>query len=343
MSRFLRFFAAGAFGLFVPFVGQAADSKGNAAKPSQADSQAKAADPQVIDGVAAVVNKDVITFSQVQELASAQEQTLRQQFSGQQLLDKIKETRLAALSDLIDRQLVLEEFKKKDFHIPDFAVEEQVGEIIKDEFAGDRQAFIRTLNAQGYTLDRFRNMQRDKIVVQVMRQNNVKGDFSPAPQDVDAFYEANKQQFQTPEQVKLRMIVLNADPLNASSSDSTRQMAEDIRARAKSGSDFATLAKTYSMDATAENGGDWGWVDQKTLNQELTGAAFALSPGQVSQVVQVGDSYYLMYCDDKKTSAVKPLAEVQDAIRKRLEQVERQKATQRWIDGLREKAYIKVF
>ena len=60
-------------------------------------------------------------------------------------------------------------------------------------------------------------------------------------------------------------------------------------------------------------------------------------------VGQAGDSYYLMYCDDKKTSAVKPLAEVQDAIRKRLEQVERQKATQRWIDGLREKAYIKVF
>jgi peptidyl-prolyl cis-trans isomerase SurA len=289
------------------------------------------------------VNGDVITFSQVQELSSPQEQTLRQQFSGEQLIDKIKETRLAALSDLIDRQLVLQEFKKKEYHIPDFAVEEQVGDIIKTEFAGDRQAFIRTLNAQGYTMDRFRDMQRDKIIVQVMRQNNVKGNFTPAPQDVDAYYEANKKEFATPEQVKLRMIVLNADPLNASSSDSTRKMAEDLRLRAKSGSDFATLAKTYSMDATAGNGGDWGWVDQKTLNQELTGVAFALSPGQVSQVVPVGDSYYLLYCEDKKVSTFKPLTEVQDAIRKKLEQIQRQKATQRWIDGLREKAYIKVY
>ncbi|MGA8658242.1 MAG: peptidyl-prolyl cis-trans isomerase [Chthoniobacterales bacterium] len=324
MSRFVKLFAAGVFSVFAPIITHAAD-------------------PQVIDGIAAVVNGDVITFSQVQELSGPQEQTLRQQFSGQQLIDKIKETRLAALNDLVDRQLVLEEFKKKEYHIPDFAVEEQVGDVIKDEFAGDRQAFIRTLNAQGYTLDRFRDMQRDKIIVQVMRQNNVKGEFTPSPQDVNAYYEANKKDFATPEQVKLRMIVLNADPLNASSSDSTRKMADDIQQRAKSGSDFATLAKTYSMDATAENGGDWGWVDQKTLNQDLTAVAFALSPGQVSQVVQVGDSYYLIYCEDKKVSTIKPLAEVQDSIRKKLEQIQRQKATQRWIDGLREKAYIKVY
>ena len=96
---------------------------------------------EVIDGIAAVVNGDVITFSQVQEVAAPEEQSLKQQFTGQELIDKIKETRLAVLNDLVNRQLILQEFKKKEYQLPDYVVEEQVQEIIKDEFGGDRQAF----------------------------------------------------------------------------------------------------------------------------------------------------------------------------------------------------------
>jgi peptidyl-prolyl cis-trans isomerase SurA len=300
-------------------------------------------DAEVIDGIAAVVNGDVITFSQVQEVAGPEEQSLRQQYTGQELIDKVKETRLAVLNDLINRQLILQEFKKKEFNLPDYVVEEQLQEIIKDDFGGDRQAFIRTLSAQGYTMNRFRDQQKDKITVQVMRQNMVKGNFTTSPEEVDAYYNANKQEFASPAQIKLRMIVLNSDPLVTDSAKTTRQMADEIRDKATHGGDFATLAKTYSMDGTAENGGDWGWVDEKTLNQDLTKAAFTLSKGQVSPVVQIGDSFYLLYCEDKKDPTITPLNDVRETISKKLSQIERQKATQRWIDGLREKAYIKVY
>jgi parvulin-like peptidyl-prolyl isomerase len=305
--------------------------------------QTKAAEPEVIDGVAAVVNGDVITFSQVQEVSGPRERTLREQFTGQELIDKIKEARLAALNDLIDRQLIVQEFKKKQFNIPDYVVDDQIANIIKDDFAGDRQAFLRTLNAQGYTINKFREMQRDKVIVGAMRQNNVKGNFNATPQQIQAYYDANKQEFVTPEQLKLRMIVLNADPLDANSADSTRKMAEEIRDKVKGGADFATMAKTYSMDGTAESGGDWGLIDRKTLNQQLTDVAFALLPSQTSQVVQIGDSFYILYCESKKESGVIPLPEVRDGIQRKLEQAQRQKATQRWLDSLREKAFIKIY
>src|ERR1700757_4260889 len=252
--------------------------------------QIRAAEPEVIDGVAAVVNGDVITFSQGQEVSGPRERTLREQYTGAEVVEKIKEARLAALNDLIDRQLIIQEFKKKQFTIPEYVIEDQVQSIIREEFAGDRQAFLRTLNAQGYTVNKFREIQRDKVIVGAMRQNNVKGTFSATPQQVEAYYEANKQEFATPEQLKLRMIVLNADPLDANSADSTRKMADEIRDKVKGGADFATMAKTYSMDGTAESGGDWGMIDRKTLNQQLTDIAFALSPGQTSQVVEIGDS-----------------------------------------------------
>jgi peptidyl-prolyl cis-trans isomerase SurA len=303
----------------------------------------QAAEPEVIDGVAAVVNGDVITFSQVQEVSAPRERTIREQSTGAELVEKIREARLAALNDLVDRQLIIQEFKKKQYTIPEYVVEDQVQNIIREEFAGDRQAFIRTLNAQGYTISKFREQQRDKVIVGAMRQNNVKGTFSATPQQVEAYYEANKQEFATPEQLKLRMIVLNADPLDANSGDSTRKMAEEIRNKVKGGAEFATMAKTYSMDGTAESGGDWGMIDRKTLNQQLTDAAFALSPGQVSPVVQIGDSFYILFCESKKTSSFIPLTEVRDGIEKKLEQVQRQKATQKWIDSLREKAYIKIY
>src|ERR1700736_1397554 len=153
--------------------------------------QIRAADPEVIEGFPAVVNGDVITFSQVQEVSGPREKTLREQYTGQELIDKIKESRLSTLNDLIDRQLIVQEFKKKQYSMPEYVVDDQIQNIIKDDFAGDRQAFLRTLNAQGYTMNRFRQIQKDKVIVGAMRQNNVKGNFTATPQEIQAYYDAN--------------------------------------------------------------------------------------------------------------------------------------------------------
>jgi parvulin-like peptidyl-prolyl isomerase len=66
----------------------------------------------VLDGIAAVVNDDVVTFSQVREVVGSRERAARETLKGEQLVEKIKEIRLQAINDLIDRQLILQEFKK---------------------------------------------------------------------------------------------------------------------------------------------------------------------------------------------------------------------------------------
>src|SRR5207249_303319 len=136
---------------------------------------------EVIDGMAAVVNGEVITFSQVRELVAQKEKVLRETLSGQELVDKIKETRLAALNDLVDRQLILQEFKKSGYSIPEYVVDEHIQRIIREEFGGDRSAFLRTLAAQGYTLAKFKELERDKIIVQAMRQKNAQSNGLLAP------------------------------------------------------------------------------------------------------------------------------------------------------------------
>jgi len=73
---------------------------------------------EVVNGMAAIVNGEIITFSQVRELAAAQEKSASELYHGDELQAKIKNVRQQAIKDLIDRALILQEFKKKEFTIP---------------------------------------------------------------------------------------------------------------------------------------------------------------------------------------------------------------------------------
>lgn len=295
---------------------------------------------EVLDGIAAVVNGDVITFSQVRELVAATERSLKNTYKGKELVDKITETRKNAVKDLVDRQLILQEFKRLKATIPEFVLEDRIQTIIREEFGGDRAAFLRTLQAQGYTITRFREVEMEKIIVQAMRQKSVKSDITIPPTAVAEYYKEHREEYSTPEQVKLRMIVIKKDSLDPSG---PKAMAAEIRTKVESGAEFDKLAQMYSEDSTQESGGDWGWIDRKTLNEELTKAAFSLKPGEVSKVLEMGDNYYLLYSEARKKTTTKPIAEVREEIEKKLLQTERQKLQQKWLDGLRKKAFIKTY
>jgi parvulin-like peptidyl-prolyl isomerase len=302
---------------------------------------------EVIDGIAAIVNNDVVTISQVRELIGARERSLREIYSGAELESKLNEMRLSAIKDLIDRQLILQEFKKlqaKGASIPDYIVDDRVQAIIRQEFGGDRAAFVRTLQAQGYTLTRFKEIEKEKIIIQAMRQQKVDNNFVISPTQIQAYYDKNKQAYATPEQVKLRMIVIR----EGSSGDipdigSKRELAEEIREKVAKGAEFDRMAEMYSEDETTQQvGGDWGWIERNTLNEKLTNVAFSLRPGEVSPVIAIDNTYYIVMVEAKRHATIKPIGDVREEIEKNLIQQERTKAQQRWLDTLRQKAYIKI-
>lgn len=305
---------------------------------------------EVMDGIAAVVNGDVITISQLRELTGAREMAMRDALRGEELVSEVKRMREAALRDLIDRQLVIQEFKKREFSIPAYLIDDRVQSIIRQEFGGDRSAFVRTLQAQGYTLTRFKEVEKEKIIVQAMRQANVKEDFITTPRQIQAFYDRNKHAYSSPEEIKLRMIVLREGglppqdvPEDIPSTADKLTLAREIRQKLVEGADFERMAAMYSEDpSTADIGGDWGWIQRETLNQKLTSVAFALGAGQISPVVQMGDSYYILYVEDRKPARTRPLSEVKDEIERNLIQEERQKAAERWLETLRKAAFIKI-
>lgn len=295
---------------------------------------------EVLDGIAAVVNQDVITFSQVRELVGPAEAQARRELRGEALPEKIKEIRLRAINDLIDRQLILQEFNKNKFNIPDHFVEDRVNTIVREEFGNDRNAFVRTLQAQGYTLERFKNLERDKMIVQAMRGQNVRNDIIIPEPRIQEYYQKNRGEFSEDDQIKLRMIAIRRAE---DGGDSRRKTVQEIRSKIVEGAEFQDLARLYSEDSTQDQGGDWGWINRRTLNETLAKTAFNLKPGQVSEIIELGNSYYLLLVEAKKNATVKPLAQLRDNIQAKLIQEERRKREDEWIARLRKKAYIKMF
>ena len=300
------------------------------------------AEPEVVDGVAAVVNGDVITNSQVRGVVMPREKLLRAQFTGDELIQKVKEARQAALNDLIDRQLIIQAFKQDNYQIPDHFVEDRMHDIIRTDFGGDRNTFIKTLEAQNFTIGEFKKMEMEKMIVQAMRGKNVKLATIASPVKVEQYYKEHRDEFTSKEQIKLRLIMI---PGHFSDGEAAAQkaMANEIFSKLVNGAQFEQMAQLYSEDSTREKGGDWGWVDRKTLAAPLEKAAFRLAVGKISNVIDFSGNYYILKVEDRHGGDTKSLEQARADIEKKLIQLEAQNLQERWIASLRSKAYIKTF
>ena len=303
---------------------------------------AYSAEPEIVDGIAAVVNGDIITFSQVRGLVAPREKLLRSQYRGEQLVAAIKEVRAAALKDLIDRQLIIQAFKKENFQIPDHYIDERMHEIIRENFGGDRNTFIKTLEAQNYSLGEFKKQESERMIVQAMRSKNVKLATVIPPAKITEYYAKHRAEFTAKEQVKLRLIMI---PTHAAEGNGAAQkaIAEEILGKLAEGAPFDRMAQMYSEDSTRDLGGDWGWIERKTLAAPLEKVAFNLPAGRVSHVIELGPNYYILKVDEKRGGDSPSFAKLRPEIEKRLMQEESQRQQELWLAGLRQKAYIRTF
>ena len=301
-----------------------------------------AQEAQVVDGIAAIVNSDVITFSQVRQLSAPRERLLRSQLTGQELLNKIKEARDLALKDLIDRRLVIQAFKKESYQIPDHIVDQRVHDIIRENFGGDRNTFIKTLEAESYSLGEFKEKELERIMVQAMRSHNVKTNMIASPTKIEDYYRKHHDEFTSKEEIKLRMIMISGQK-DTGNAQAQKALAEEVLGKLASGGEFEQTAQIYSEDSTRETGGDWGWIGRNTLAAGLEKFAFNMPVGRISSIIDYAGNYYILKVEDKRGGTTKSLAEARGDIEKKLIQDEAQEIQERWIAGLRKKAYIRTF
>ncbi len=156
-----------------------------------------------------------------------------------------------------------------------------------------------------------------KLAYIPLRQNDVPGGAPPVTnQQVEAYYQQHQKDFQVPEEVKVRHILIKVDKgADAKTDAAAKAKAEDLLKQIKGGADFAALAKANSDDpGSKEQGGELGMIQRGVTVPPFEKAAFALQPGQISDVVKTDFGYHIIKVEEKETAHLKPLDEVKAQI-----------------------------
>jgi len=295
---------------------------------------------ELADGVQAIVDNTVITYGQVEEFTAPVVDTLRREYAGQpEAYDKALNDALKdSLEQLIERQLILHSFDTEGYKLPDSVIDNAFQDQMRERF-GDRITMIKTLQAEGMTLEEYRKQFRERFIEDAMRNQNVAREIIISPFKVQTFYQRHQADFQMDDQIKLRMITLNKN----GDDTNTVRLANEILSEIKKGATFSEMAMVYSQDAQQHQGGERGWVERPVLRRELADAAFALKPGETSGVIDLPEACYLVYVEDTRLAHVKPLSDVRDGIEKTLRTQEQARLQKQWIESLRAKTFIRYF
>jgi parvulin-like peptidyl-prolyl isomerase len=175
---------------------------------------------------------------------------------------------------------------------------------------GREEAFTQALEQADLTEEELREQLRDQLPVQKV-QERVAGDAEPSQEEVERFYEENKEaQFTTPEQRCARHILFNKDQ---------KAKAEEVKEQLQNGANFAELAKEYSQDpGSAENGGDLGCLGRGETVPNFEEALFNAKEGEIVGPVQTEFGYHLIEVTDVKEQSTQPLEDVEGQIREQL-------------------------
>src|SRR5271156_1881219 len=160
------------------------------------------------DGIAAVVNDKIITYVQINQQVADTINVLRQNYQGEELFQRVQEEKLNVLKALIDRELIIQDFKSSGGFIPDTFTQERISDIIRDQYGGDRVAFIKTLYERGITMQKYKDEIQDNAIVGYMRNRNVVQTVLVSPYQIEQYYQQNLRLFQQDEQAKVATIVL---------------------------------------------------------------------------------------------------------------------------------------
>ncbi len=302
-----------------------------------------AAEPQVLNGLLVIVDHEIITLKDVNQYMAPALEVLVRTYSGQPevLRQKIEEARRDALDQLVERKLILHEFDRAGYNLPESLVEDRLKERIRERTGGDRAAFIRTLQAQGLTLEAFRRRIREDFIVGAMRARHIPADIVVSPFKIEQYYAENLDRFRIKDQIKLRALMLHAGATRPR--EAARALGREILAKLREGVPFADLARVYSEDTYRAQGGDRGWIERGDLRKELADAAFGLPPGQPSDLIEVGDTFWVLLVEDARANQIRTLPEVREEIVNLLRTREQERLNREWIERLKAKSFVRYF
>jgi peptidyl-prolyl cis-trans isomerase SurA len=255
---------------------------------------------EVADRIVAVVGNEVIFKSEI----DSRELMARMQYPQ---LKQDKGLSRSILEGLIDQKIILAKAKIDSVSIDESAVTSMANDRFRElsaKFASKAQMESRLGKSSAGVLEAIRQELRNQQLVDTLRRKKNTG-ITVSYDEVMAFYNASKEKIpQVPEEVSVSQI-LKYPPVSKENRAQSLATIERIRAELKAGGDFATLAKQYSQDpGSAKAGGDLGFIPKGQLIPSFENAAYALSEGKISDIVETRYGYHLIQLLSKEPNAI---------------------------------------
>ncbi|MGB0291564.1 MAG: SurA N-terminal domain-containing protein [Luteolibacter sp.] len=311
-------------------------------------SDTSCAQARKVNGIAAKVNGRVITMNEVSFMLAPIYNQLRAQYPrrGEEFMAKLNEARDKVLQELIDREIILDEFKQLGASIPDRVVENQVKREINRLYGGDKAKFNEELRRSRLTMSGYRQMSKEKIIVQAMRQEQFDDAAPPLPNEIQNEYNSVKADMRdvTLDTISFHKIFIPTDDIRnpTDTPESQLALAEELVNDLKNGKDMAELAKIHSKDAFADQGGFQENVSRTDLSSEFAAIIFDAKAGDV--IGPLSDkSGYTIVKPSKITLGPEPsLSEVRDIIEERVRRKKTSTQYEAWIEKRRKRAMIDI-
>ncbi len=163
-------------------------------------------------------------------------------------------------------------------------------------------------------------------------------------EEIGAYYRTHEQEFTRSPMVRARHIMIGVDrSAPPEKISAARSKAQTARQELSAGADFIDVARKYSDDgATKHRGGDLGYITEGRMGQEFFNAAYALTPGELSEPVQTEQGFHIIKLETRREGHLLPLASVSGRIRSQLAADKEKKTTDRLYETLKEKYHVDI-
>jgi parvulin-like peptidyl-prolyl isomerase len=250
---------------------------------------------------------------------------------------KLKEIFDRAASSLVERKLLLAAAAKAKTVVTD----EELNKALQSEYAkaGGEQGFLEALKTGGVTIDHVKTSVRETMVINKLLQGIAE---SGGKVSEEALRKAYEQETGGDKTASVRHILLMTQGKSEAEKAAAKTKIEGILAEAKSGADFAELAKKYSEDpGSKDKGGLYENFSRGTMVKPFEDAAFSVPVGQISGVIETAYGYHILKVIDRQKET-RTFEAVRPELEARLKQGQQGEAVQNYVQGLKDKAQFKL-
>lgn len=296
----------------------------------------------VEDRIVAVVNNDVVTLSELEEETQFFMKRIESVPPGADQQTIVRETRKAALNQLINELLIEQEARRLGITAADDEVERTVRKILKDRNIS-LEKFSEGIARDGETLEAYAREVRQYLLRMKIMSQEIKPKIAVAEKEIGEYYRKHLDQYEGKEAVRISQIlfILPKGSDDQKKAELKRQ-AVMVWEKLQAGESFEVMTNRYSQGPAAKSGGDLGFVERNMMFPAVDDAAFRLDVGAFSEVIESPIGFHIIMVTDRRGAGVKPINEVRHEITETIQNEKIEKRFIEWVEELKEKSHIDI-